>query len=269
MQTLSCSSWDLAPRSRVESRPPALGVGSCSHWTTRVVPMSANFETLKILPLYFHETFANSGPWRFQRPPHPHWVLQNVKEEVLLESVSEKESSTASPQSFPNPPTHGQTQPPLPVDGTSPQGLLWTPRLCSCNSALHLLLDKFLLPSLWAPEGQGPGLYLHPWPQCLAHKVGEGSLSIYWVNQQMTYVSSRNNLAWERQGNSFCVCVSHSHVRLFATTWTVACQAPLFMLFSRQEYWSGLPCPSPGNLPDPRDQTQVSCIAGGFLYHLN
>ena len=42
-----------------------------------------------------------------------------------------------------------------------------------------------------------------------------------------------------------------SHVRLFATLWTVACQAPLSMGFCRQEYWSGLPCPSPGNLPYP------------------
>ena len=42
-----------------------------------------------------------------------------------------------------------------------------------------------------------------------------------------------------------------SHVRLFATPWTVAHQAPLSMGFSRQEYWSGLLFPSPGNLPDP------------------
>ena len=42
-----------------------------------------------------------------------------------------------------------------------------------------------------------------------------------------------------------------SHVRLFATPWTVTCQAPLSMGFSRQEYWSGLPCPPPGNLPNP------------------
>ena len=47
-----------------------------------------------------------------------------------------------------------------------------------------------------------------------------------------------------------CVCESLSHVRLFATPWTVAHQAPLSMGFSRQEYWSGLPFPSPGNLPD-------------------
>ena len=36
-----------------------------------------------------------------------------------------------------------------------------------------------------------------------------------------------------------------------ATPWIVACQAPLSMVFSRQEYWSGLPYPSPGDLPDP------------------
>ena len=44
-----------------------------------------------------------------------------------------------------------------------------------------------------------------------------------------------------------CVCVSHSAV----TPWTVACQAPLFMESSRQEYWNGLPFPSPGYLSDP------------------
>ena len=42
-----------------------------------------------------------------------------------------------------------------------------------------------------------------------------------------------------------------SHVQLFATPWTVAYQAPQSMEFSRQEYWSGLPLPSPGDLPDP------------------
>ena len=44
---------------------------------------------------------------------------------------------------------------------------------------------------------------------------------------------------------------SLSHVRLFATPWTVAYQAPLSMGFSRQEYWSELPFPSPGDLPNP------------------
>ena len=44
---------------------------------------------------------------------------------------------------------------------------------------------------------------------------------------------------------------SFSHVRLLATPWTAAYQAPPSMGFSRQKYWSGLPFPSPGDLPDP------------------
>ena len=40
-------------------------------------------------------------------------------------------------------------------------------------------------------------------------------------------------------------------IQLFAIPWTVACKAPLSMVFSRQEHWSALPCPSPGDLPDP------------------
>ena len=49
-----------------------------------------------------------------------------------------------------------------------------------------------------------------------------------------------------------CVRAScFSHVRLYAMQRTVASQAPLSMGFSRQEYWSGLPFPSPGDLPDP------------------
>ena len=46
-------------------------------------------------------------------------------------------------------------------------------------------------------------------------------------------------------------CVSHPVMSDSATPWTVACQAPLSMGFPRQEYWSGLPLPSPGVLPDP------------------
>ena len=47
------------------------------------------------------------------------------------------------------------------------------------------------------------------------------------------------------------IVVHESVVQLFLTPWTVARQAPLSMGFSRQEFWSGLLCPSPGDLPDP------------------
>ena len=50
--------------------------------------------------------------------------------------------------------------------------------------------------------------------------------------------------------DTLCMLHHFSCVQLFATPWTVACQAPLSMGFSRQEYWSGLPCPPPGDLPD-------------------
>ena len=58
---------------------------------------------------------------------------------------------------------------------------------------------------------------------------------------------------------------SLSHVGLFATPQTVACQAPLFMGFSRQEYWSGVPFPSPGDLPDPRIEPMSSALSGRFF----
>ena len=64
--------------------------------------------------------------------------------------------------------------------------------------------------------------------------------------------------------------VAKSHPTL-ATPWTVACQGPLSMGFFRQEYWSGLPFPSPGALPDPGIEPRspalqaYSCIAGGFF----
>ena len=51
----------------------------------------------------------------------------------------------------------------------------------------------------------------------------------------------------------------------FATPWTVACQAPLSMGFPRQEYWSGLPFPSPGDLPNPGIEPLSPALEGGFF----
>ena len=51
----------------------------------------------------------------------------------------------------------------------------------------------------------------------------------------------------------------------FATPWTVAHQAPLLMGFPRQEYWSGLPFPSPRDLPDPGIEPASPALAGGFF----
>ena len=57
---------------------------------------------------------------------------------------------------------------------------------------------------------------------------------------------------WEMEVDIYTLgCVSLSHVWLSSTPWTVARQAPLSLGFPRQEYWSGLPFPSPGDLPNP------------------
>ena len=51
----------------------------------------------------------------------------------------------------------------------------------------------------------------------------------------------------------------------FVTPWTVARQAPLSLRFRRQEYWSGLPFPSPGDLPDPRMESRSPAMSGMFF----
>ena len=85
--------------------------------------------------------------------------------------------------------------------------------------------------------------------------------------------------SWEadrrkKQNTPLCVCVSVcvraqslSSIDLFVTPWTIACQAPLFVGFPRQEYWSGLSFPPPGDLPDPGIEhvSPVStALANGF-----
>ena len=74
------------------------------------------------------------------------------------------------------------------------------------------------------------------------------------------------------RGVCVCVCVhvvvvvrSPSCVSLFATPRTAAFQGSLSMGFSRQEYWSGLPFPSPGDLPDPGIEPMSAALAGGFF----
>ena len=67
-----------------------------------------------------------------------------------------------------------------------------------------------------------------------------------------------------------CVCMhvcacTLSHVQLFAIPWTVNCQPPLSMEFSRQEYWSGLAFPSPRDFLDPEFKLTSPALAGRFF----
>ena len=78
---------------------------------------------------------------------------------------------------------------------------------------------------------------------------------------------SQNQLLKSLSSSSF----SLSCVLLFVTTWIVAHQAPVSMEFSRQGYWSGLPFPPPGDLPDPGIEPtspSVSWTGRRILYHL-
>ena len=65
----------------------------------------------------------------------------------------------------------------------------------------------------------------------------------------------------------FLACHKSSCILLFATLWTVAHQTPLTMGLSQQEYWSGLPFPPPGDLPDPGIEPASPALAGGFFTH--
>ena len=73
-----------------------------------------------------------------------------------------------------------------------------------------------------------------------------------WVDLTIIVLSevSQRKTKYHMQ-SLMCCAQSLSCVRLFVSPWTVACQAPLSMGFSRQEYWSELPCPPPGDLLNP------------------
>ena len=101
----------------------------------------------------------------------------------------------------------------------------------------------------------------------------------------MVYMKYMKKIAWYvkkafktlnilQQTRHVCMYVhkhvlSHfGHVQLYAAPWTVAHQAPLSREFSTQEYWSGLPCPSSGNLPDPGTEPtslMPPALAGRFF----
>ena len=73
---------------------------------------------------------------------------------------------------------------------------------------------------------------------------------------------------WPLPRTSKCHCAVRSLIWLFATLWTEACQAPLPMEFSRQEYWNGFPFPPPGDLPNPGVEPmspEPSASAGRFF----
>ena len=105
-----------------------------------------------------------------------------------------------------------------------------------------------------------------------------------WIQQTFTVVSSKlDTWNWVVKGKfrmlswlvfaGFFVCLymlsCFRHVQLFAVPWTVAHQAPLSNGFSMQEYWSELPCPPPGDLPNPGIKPTSPALAGRFFLPLD
>ena len=99
-------------------------------------------------------------------------------------------------------------------------------------------------------------------------------LGIYsWLNTQPNRIIHPIKTE-EKEPHDHIIVLVLSHIWLFVTPWAVACQASLFMEFSRQEYWSGLPFLTPGDLPDAGINAGVktmslgiSCIARQIVYY--
>ena len=101
------------------------------------------------------------------------------------------------------------------------------------------------------------------WQHCISHTVD----ILYYKNivfnhDTETVMHTKYSICF----SIFPCAKSLSCVQLFVTLWTVARQAPLSMGFSRPEYWSRLPCPSPGDLPDPGTEPRSPTLqADSFL----
>ena len=117
-------------------------------------------------------------------------------------------------------------------------------------------------------------ILLKTWPRSLlGHEtfpchIAELSSPLIWGCKSGSEPNLPRAKLWHSQLSTIYMLGRFSHVWLFATLWIVACQALLSMRFSRQKYWSGLPCPPPEDLSNPRTKpaSLVSpALAGGFF----
>ena len=122
-----------------------------------------------------------------------------------------------------------------------------------------------LLQGIFPTQGSNPGLphrrqLLTSEPPGKPKNIGVGSLSLLQQifltqesNQGLLHCRRiLNHLSYQGEGGGGGLVAKPCPT--LVTPWTIACQAPLSMGFSRQEYWTGLPFPSPGDLPDQRTE---------------
>ena len=127
------------------------------------------------------------------------------------------------------------------------------------------------------------------WPQTnRLSDISAPEMGLFEITRELQFRICNNgtlpaNLHTARKGEYYCqrekaieraiansVCLSHiCSVRLFVNPWTAACQGPLSMGFSRKEYWSGLPCTPPGDLPNPGIKRGSLAMQADFFYQLS
>ena len=117
-------------------------------------------------------------------------------------------------------------------------------------------------PTLCDPIDSSPDICLRWWLEnCYRKSLYIVSIDVIMTDDQISKLMGLTSLR-------VCMLSCFSRVRLFVTPWIIACQALLSMGFSRQEYWSGLPFPPPGDLPNLETEPVplVSpTLAGGFI----
>ena len=144
----------------------------------------------------------------------------------------------------------------------------------ACNAG-----DLSSIPGLGRSPGEGNGNPLQY--SCLENPKDRGTWqgtghgvvkSIFDAAKEESFIGGFKIIFLCIYGPYACVCAQslQSRVRLFSTLWTIARQAPLSLGFSREEYWSELPRPPPGDLPNPGIEPTSLNISGTgrrVLYH--
>ena len=97
--------------------------------------------------------------------------------------------------------------------------------------------------------------------------IGKGKCTSAKHNSQLKHYNWDSDLMYIslQQERTYCIVQLLSHIWLFKPTWTIALQAPLSMGISREEYWSGLPFPSPWGLPGPGVKPVPPALRDGFF----
>ena len=138
-------------------------------------------------------------------------------------------------------------------------------RCCSSVPFRSMDLPKFRCPSYEQPVCS---ILCVPLSENTSHHI----VVIYFLVLPITlgHLQRQESFVSECHTSSICVLSRFSHVRLCVTPWTVAHRTSLYMGILRQENCSGLLCPPPGDLPNPRIEPaslNVSCIDWRVLYH--